>query len=156
LTCIARYAILYTGLIFKEDSKMKKISPKMGEVAKVIGKGFGTGLKVGGVAALCFGMAGCESTPAVPKQIISGVIIDSYHGRSTTPGYEGTYYVVDQDGNIETKDDQRMLYIGDAVADKYSGVQPGTSVVFEWDGWSQKNGFSGAGQIISVNKENPH
>jgi hypothetical protein len=137
---------------------MKKISPRMGrvakEVAKTLAKVVGKGLAVGGgVAALGLGMAGCESTPAVATQIINGVIIDSYQGNSAVNGSRGTYYIVDQDGNSETKEDQRLLYVGDYDVNKYLGIQVGSYIAFQWDQYSNKNGYSNPAHIISVNGE---
>jgi hypothetical protein len=99
--------------------------------------------------------AGCESTPAVQTQIISGVIIDSYHGNSYIPGNTGTYYVVDQDRNPETKEDQRLFYVGDAVVSKYPSIKVGVDIVFRWDAESEKRGQSSIGELISVDRQNP-
>jgi hypothetical protein len=95
--------------------------------------------------------AGCESTPAVPTQVINGVIVDSYHGNSYLPGDKGIYYVVDQDGNPETKADQRLFYVDDGVAHRYSGVEVGADIVFRWDAESERRGQSSVGDLISVN-----
>jgi hypothetical protein len=142
---------------------MKKISPRTGgvakEVARTLAKVVGKGLTIGGgVAALGLGMAGCESTPpapVVPTQVINGVIVDSYHGNSYISGNTGTYYVVDQDRNIETKEDQRLFYVGDTVSSKYPGIKVGAEIVFRWDAESERLGQSSVGDLVSVNRENP-
>jgi hypothetical protein len=139
---------------------MKKISPKKGgvakEIARTLAKVVGKSLTVGGgVAALGFGIAGCESTPAVATQVINGIIVDSYHGNSYLPGDKGTYYVVDQDRNPETKEDQRLFYVDDGVASRYPGIKVGAEIVFRWDAESEKRGQSSVGDLVSVNRENP-
>jgi hypothetical protein len=135
---------------------MKNISPNMGEAAKkaakVLAKVVGRGLSVGGgVAVLGLGMAGCEITPAVPTQIISGVIVDSYHGNNNISGNTGTYYVVDQDRNPETKEDQRSFYVDDTVARGYPEIEIGTDIVFRWDEEHIRRGYSSIGSLIFVN-----
>jgi hypothetical protein len=142
---------------------MKKIFPKKGEVAKEVAKTLakvvGRSLAIsGGVAALGFGIAGCESAPpapVVPTQVINGVIVDSYHGNSYISGNTGTYYIVDQDGNIETKEDQKLFYVGDTVSSKYPGIKVGAEIVFRWDAESERLGLSSVGDLVSVNRENP-
>jgi hypothetical protein len=140
---------------------MKRISPTKGGVAKevaktlanVVGKGLAVG---GGVAALGLGMAGCESTPSYSNQIIRGVAIDSYQGNDPyIKGKSGTFYVVDQDGNSETKQDQRLFYVGNENRNKYPDLQIGSYITFAWTGISEKDGFSNDFNLISVNKENP-
>jgi hypothetical protein len=144
----------------KENFKMKKISSiKMGEVAKnaakilakAVGKGLGTGLKIGGMAALGLGAVGCESTPAYSNQIISGVAIDSYQGNDPyIKGKNGTFYVVDQDGNPETKQDQRLFYVGNENRNKYPNLQIGSYITFAWTAVSERDGFSNDFNLISV------
>jgi hypothetical protein len=138
----------------KENFKMKNISSiKMGEVAKIlaktVGKGLGTGLKIGGVAALGLGAAGCESTPAVPTQVINGVIVDSYYGNSAVSG-KGNYYVVDQDRNPETKEDQRLFYVYEGNISKYPEINVGAEIIFRWDAESARRGYSSVGDLVAI------
>jgi hypothetical protein len=105
------------------------------------------------VLAAVFSLVGCESTPAVPTQIINGVIIDSYQGNSTFSGDKGMYYLVDQDRDSETKEDQRLLFVGDYAAARYPNVKVGADVVFSWDQYSNRDGCSSSAHLISINGE---
>ncbi|MDR1218890.1 MAG: hypothetical protein LBK73_04695 [Treponema sp.] len=142
---------------------MKKISPKKGEVAKeiaktlakVVGKGLAIG---GGLAALGFGIAGCEITPvqtapAVPAQIVTGVIVDSYEGNSVwQSGLKGTYYVVKQT-NPPTGE-QRLFYVDNQVASKYPSIKENVDITFSVGQTYQRYGAASIGQLISVGNEN--
>jgi hypothetical protein len=127
---------------------MKKISPRMGEVAKevartltkVVGKGLAVG---GGLAALGFGMAGCESTPTVATQTLEGPVVNYYDDKAPN-GKPATYFIVDTDGNLETTADQKYLFLLDQRVLQYPEVrQEGTIVRFTWDAYNQSREYGG-------------
>ncbi|MDR1219363.1 MAG: hypothetical protein LBK73_07125 [Treponema sp.] len=151
-----------SGLTLKEDSNMKKISPKMGEVAKkaakfltkAVGKGFGTGLKVGGAAALGLGTAGYGSAPpALVAQTFEGPVVN-YYSSTGGNGVLGKMIVVDTDGNFETTADQKHIYMYNENFAKHPELaveDPRPVVRFHGDFYDDKYGWGVYQRIILIN-----
>jgi hypothetical protein len=136
---------------------MKKISPRMGEVAKevaktlakVVGKGLAVG---GGLAALGLGMAGCESTPPAPApvaQTFEGPVVDIYNS-SSFAGNPRKAIVVDTDGNLETTADQKHILASDEYMAAHPSLITGVTVRFSWDQSDVRDGIGSANRIILI------
>ncbi|MDR1009034.1 MAG: hypothetical protein LBL52_02145 [Rickettsiales bacterium] len=142
---------------------MKKISPKVGEVAKkaakiltkAVGKGLDVGLKVGVPVVAAFGAAGCESTPAAQPQVFEGSIVKTYDGNNLG-GKPGKLIVVDTDGNLGTTADQKHIYLSPEYIKAHPEILNAESVRFGWYPRHEQSGMGAYDYIIIIDGKLVH